>query len=148
MKTSPLGLVLIRRHEGLSLVPYRCPAGVWTIGYGHAMHPQEVAKYTHGISEAEAEALLLLDVALAEAALRRLVMVPLAQGQVDALVSFIFNLGAGRFQASTLRMKLNRKDYESAAREFPKWVWAGGRKLPGLIRRRHEEMVLFFNRTL
>jgi lysozyme len=148
MKTSALGLVLIRRHEGLSLVPYRCPAGVWTIGYGHAMRPQEVTKYTHGMSASEAEALLLLDVALAEVALRRLVVVPLAQGQVDALVSFIFNLGAGRFQASTLRMKLNRQDYESAAREFPKWVWAAGRKLPGLIRRRHEEMLLFLNRTL
>ena len=148
MNTSERGLVLIRRHEGLSLQPYRCPAGVWTIGYGHAMHPQEVAKHKNGISEAEAEALLLMDVALAEAALRRLVMVPLAQGQVDALVSFIFNLGAGRFQASTLRMKLNRKEFESAACEFPKWVWAAGRKLPGLIRRRHEEMLLFLNRAL
>ncbi|MFO0110639.1 MAG: lysozyme [Alphaproteobacteria bacterium] len=143
MKTSASGLALIKIHEGLSLVPYRCPAGVWTIGYGHAMRSQEVAKYTNGISEAEAGALLLMDVALAEAALRRLVNVPLTVGQFDALVSFVFNLGAGRFQASTLRMKLNRGDYEAAAQEFPKWVWAGGRKLPGLIRRRHDEMAVF-----
>ena len=143
MKTSASGLALIKIHEGLSLVPYRCPAGVWTIGYGHAMRSQEVAKYTNGISEAEAGALLLMDVALAEAALRRLVNVPLTVGQFDALVSFVFNLGAGRFQASTLRMKLNRGDYEAAAQEFPRWVWAGGRKLPGLIRRRHDEMAVF-----
>ena len=143
MKTSASGLALIKIHEGLSLVPYRCPAGVWTIGYGHAMRPQEVAKHKNGISEAEAEALLLMDVALAEAALRRLVNVPLTVGQFDALVSFVFNLGAGRFQASTLRMKLNRGDYEAAAQEFPKWVWAAGQKLPGLIRRRHDEMAVF-----
>jgi lysozyme len=143
MKTSASGLALIKIHEGLSLVPYRCPAGVWTIGYGHAMRSQEVAKYTNGISEAEAGALLLMDVALAEAALRRLVNVPLTVGQFDALVSFVFNLGAGRFQASTRRMKLKRGDYEAAAQEFPKWVWAAGQKLPGLIRRRHDEMAVF-----
>jgi lysozyme len=143
MKTSASGLALIKIHEGLSLVPYRCPAGVWTIGYGHAMRPEEVVKYIDGISEAEAGALLLMDVALAEAALRRLVFVSLTSGQFDALVSFIFNLGVGRFQASTLRMKLNRGEYEAAAREFPKWVFAGGVKLPGLIRRRQEEMAVF-----
>jgi lysozyme len=87
--------------------------------------------------------LLVQDVALAEAALFRLVQVPLTQGQVDALVSFIFNLGTARFRASTLRMKLNRREYDAAAREFPKWVFAGGVKLPGLIRRRQEEMAVF-----
>jgi lysozyme len=143
MKTSARGLALIKLHEGLSLTPYRCPAGVWTIGFGHAIRSDEVAKYKNGITEAEAEALLLMDVALAEAALRRLVKVPLTTGQGDALVSFVFNLGAGRFGASTLRMKLNRSEYEAAALEFPKWVWAAGQKLPGLIRRRHEEMAVF-----
>jgi lysozyme len=143
MRTSARGLALIKHYEGLSLTPYRCPATVLTIGYGHVLSAEEAQDFAQGISLREAEALLVQDVALAEAALFRLVQVPLTQGQVDALVSFIFNLGTARFRASTLRMKLNRREYDAAAREFPKWVFAGGVKLPGLIRRRQEEMAVF-----
>jgi lysozyme len=143
MRTSARGLALIKHYEGLSLTPYRCPAAVLTIGYGHVLSAEEAQDFAQGISLREAEALLVQDVALAEAALFRLVQVPLTQGQVDALVSFIFNLGTARFRASTLRMKLNRREYDAAAREFPKWVFAGGVKLPGLIRRRQEEMAVF-----
>lgn len=68
---------------------------------------------------------------------------PLTDNQFDALVSFTFNLGAGALQRSTLRRKLNRGDYYSIPSELKKWVWAGGKKLKGLIKRREEESNLF-----
>ena len=81
----------------------------------------------------------VIDVGIAERAVLRLISVPLTDGQFDALVSFTFNLGAGALQRSTLRRKVNHGEHESVPAELMKWVWAAGKRLPGLIRRRKAE---------
>lgn len=137
------GLSLIKNYEKLALNTYICPAGYPTIGYGHVVKPAEAASFANGINEHQANALLAADVGVAERAVLRLISVPLTDGQFDALVSFTFNLGAGALQRSTLRRKVNRGDHEAAPAEFMKWVWAGGRKLKGLIRRRAAEVAMY-----
>ena len=95
------------------------------------------------ISEAEAEALLIRDLENSEGWVSRLIKTALTENQYSALVSFTFNVGAGALQRSTLRMKLNRGEFQGAADEFPKWRIAGGRILAGLVRRRAAERILF-----
>lgn len=139
--TTEDGLRLIRRFEGFSAMPYLCPAGYLTVGYGHVVKNPDA--FRQPITEDEATKILTVDVETAERAVLRLISVPLTDGQFDALVSFTFNLGAGALQRSTLRRKINREDHEDAADEFLRWVWAGGRKLNGLIRRRQAEAALY-----
>ncbi len=105
--------------------------------------PQEREQFVGGITPEQAEALLRQDVQAAERAVLRLITVPLTDGQFDALVSFTFNLGAGALQRSTLRRKVNRGDHANVPAEFRKWVWAGGRKLEGLVKRREAELLLY-----
>ena len=136
------GLNLIKRFEGFSPSVYICPAGYPTIGYGHLVRDGE--QFT-SISAEEAEALLRKDVASAERAVLRLVNVPLSDGQFDALVSFTFNLGAGALQRSTLRRKVNRQLHIEVPSQLMRWVWAGGRRLNGLIRRRKAEALQYTN---
>ena len=138
MNISPLGISLIKYFEGFSAEPYRCPAGYWTIGYGHLIPSLEQEKYQM-ISEVEAEELLRQDVARTEATVRRLIPVALSQGQFDALVSFTYNLGAGALQRSALRQKARRGEHKAAAAEFSRWIYAGGKRLPGLVKRRAAE---------
>ena len=95
------------------------------------------------ISESAAEALLAKDVWTAESGVLRLISVPLTDGQFDALVSFTFNLGSGALQRSTLRRKVNREEHHEVPEQLMRWVWAGGRKLKGLVRRREVEAVLY-----
>lgn len=133
------GLNLIKRFEGFSPTIYTCPAGYPTIGYGHVVLAHEQDQFTAGITPAEATELLRKDALIAERAVIRLISVPLTDGQFDALVSFTFNLGAGALQRSTLRRKVNRGEHESVPAELMKWVWAAGKKLPGLVRRRSAE---------
>ena len=95
------------------------------------------------ITEAEAEALLIRDLESSEGWVSRLIKTALTENQYSALTSFTFNVGAGALQRSTLRMKLNRGEYQGAADEFPKWRMAGGRILAGLVRRRTAERALF-----
>lgn len=135
------GLRLIRRFEGFSAVPYLCPAGYLTVGYGHVVKNPNA--FRQPITEDEATEILVLDVAKAEKAVLRLITVPLSDGQFDALVSFTFNLGSGALQRSTLRRKVNREDHAEVPAEFLRWVWAGGKKLKGLIRRREAEAALY-----
>lgn len=142
MKISPKGIELIERYEGFSATPYICPAGKLTIGYGHLIRNGEAFKT---VSQKQAEILLQKDLIIASMAVARNILVPLTQSQFDALIDFTFNLGGGRLQSSTLRQKLNRRDYTGAAEEFKKWVWGGGKKLPGLIRRRADEKALFLS---
>ncbi|NET71560.1 MAG: lysozyme [Sphaerospermopsis sp. SIO1G2] len=96
--------------------------------------------FENGISREAGEALLIKDVQAAERAVLRLIDVPLTDGQFDALVSFTFNLGGGALQRSTLRRKVNREEHQEVPVQFMRWVWAGGRKLRGLIRRREAEI--------
>jgi len=143
MRTGQEGIALIKKWEGFVPHKYICAAGYPTIGYGHVILPHET--FPDRISMAEAEALLAKDLLQFERSVTRLITVPLTQGQFDALVSFTFNLGGGALQRSTLRQKLNRREYENASREFIKWVWAGGRKLNGLVKRREAEKDLFLS---
>ena len=141
------GLDLIRRFEGFSPTIYICPAGYPTIGYGHVVLAHEQDQFATGITPAQATDLLRKDVRIAERALLRLISVPLTDGQFDALVSFTFNLGAGALQRSTLRRKVNHGEHESVPAELMKWVWAAGKRLPGLVRRRKAEEAVYCTRS-
>jgi len=135
------GLDLIMRFEGLRLEPYDDAAGLPTVGYGHLLREGE--QFGERVDEEEAEALLRNDLAVAERAVLRLIRVPLADGQFDALTSFTFNLGSGALQRSTLRRKVNREEHAEVPAEFRRWVWAGGKKGKGLIRRRAAEAAMY-----
>ena len=139
------GLDLIKLYEGYSSSPYLCPAQHWTIGYGAiwGMDDTRVKEDHPDINEDQADYLLRRDVKKSEMAVLRHIRVPLEDGQFNALCSFVFNLGSGALQSSTLRRKINRGDYIGAANEFPRWVYAGGRKLKGLVRRREHERLMF-----
>lgn len=140
MKASDKAYALIRRFEGKSNKAYQDSAGVWTIGYGHT---GGVVK-GQTISDDEVERLLSEDVAVAENAVNDQNL-NLTQDQFDALVDFVFNLGVGNFQKSTLlkKMKADPND-PTIYDEFLRWVYAGGVKLLGLVRRRTDEANLYF----
>ena len=137
------GLALIKRFESFSPTVYVCPAGYPTIGYGHVLLDGERDHFANGIGEEEAEDLLRRDAGIAERAVLRLIAVPLTDGQFDALCSFAFNLGGGALQRSTLRRKVNREEHSAVPAEFMKWIWAGGRRLKGLVQRREAEARLY-----
>jgi lysozyme len=141
-KTAEIAEELIKKFEGLELKAYYCSAGVRTIGWGH------VIKASDNIGECitleKAEELLEQDIANADSGLfRNTRAITLNHNQRAALISFIFNLGGGAFQSSTLRQKLIRNEYALAANEFKRWVYARGVKLRGLERRRIAEQELF-----
>jgi lysozyme len=139
MKISDKGVNFIKRYEGLRLNAYEDIAGVWTIGYGHTRTAKEGMK----ISESQAEKLLRSDIENHEWAVQRFVKVDLTQDQYDALASFVFNLGTGAFNGSTLLWFLNDGRYNEAAKEFHNWCKSGRDVIPGLQRRRAEEMMMF-----
>lgn len=138
-KINQAGVELVKSFEGFRERAYKDAAGVWTIGYGHTatVHPGMT------VSREKAEALLRADLQVAESAVSRLVTVPLSDNEYAALVSFTFNLGQGALAGSTLLRRLNAGDKPGAAKEFGRWIHAGGRKLNGLLRRRYAEMTLF-----
>lgn len=134
---------IIKQSEGLRLEAYLCPADVWTIGYGHTgKDVVEGMKITGG----EAEKLLEGDLEKFEKDILKMVKVGLTQNQFDALVSFTYNVGGGALKTSTLLKKLNAGDYMGAADEFLKWTKAGGKELPGLVKRRRTERALFLEK--
>ncbi len=144
MTINQAGLDLIKSFEGLRLKAYIDPVGILTVGYGHT-GPDVYPGLE--ISKSEAEQLLADDLRKREASVGELVTVPLNDSEFAALVSFVFNTGVGSLKGSTLRKKLNNKDYKGAASEFPRWVYGTvkGKKvvLPGLVRRRAQERNLF-----
>ena len=133
------GIELIKSFEGLHLDAYLDPVGIPTIGYGHI----RTAKLGQVITNEQADDLLRQDVAFAEKAVNTYVNTEITQNQYDALVSFTFNLGAGNLKMSHLLKFTNERKFELAANEFGRWVYAGGRKLNGLVRRREEEKNLY-----
>ena len=139
------GISLIKRYEGYKTTPYRCPAGLYTVGYGHVIGNglQLPDEWNRTFSLGEIDELLRTDLARFERGVLRYCTVYLTQSQFDSLVSFSFNLGLGVLQRSTLRQKLNRGDYNGAAKEFLKYTRAGGKVLKGLVRRRQAEYNLF-----
>lgn len=140
MKTSQAGIELVQSFESCELNAYVCPAGVVTIGWGHTGKNVAAGQC---ITQARADELLAEDLGRFEREVERLVKVPLAQHQFDALVSFSFNVGAAALAGSTLLKKLNAGDYRGAADEFPKWNRGGGKVLAGLTRRRAAERQMF-----
>jgi len=138
--TTNRGIELIQKFEGFMPTQYICVGNYPTIGYGHKL--LETEKYDN-ISQDFAKEILLKDLFAAEKAVIKYINVPLDDNQFDALVSFTFNLGPSALQRSTLRQKINYNLYAEAADEFLKWVYAGTKKLNGLILRRIAESKLF-----
>jgi len=146
MKLSENGLRLIKSFEGYhtrtsdgGCQAYRCPAGVWTCGWGCTEGVTANTRWT----EAEATERLSREIAKFEKAVDQLVTVPLNQNQFDALVSFAYNCGIGALGESTLLKRLNVGDVQGAALQFPRWNRGGGRVLQGLVNRRAREQALF-----
>lgn len=139
VKTSQNGINLIKEFEGCRLTAYKCPAGVWTIGYGHTNGVKSGQK----ISQQQAESFLAEDIKKFESGVNSAVSVSLNQNQFDALVSFSFNCGIGALKSSTLLKKLNAGDYNGASNELLRWNKANGKVLEGLKRRRNAEKALF-----
>lgn len=140
-KINAAGLNLVKHFEGFFPEVYICPAGYPTVGYGHLLRKGE--DFKKGLTEDEAASLLDKDLASAAQSVLRLIHVPLTDNQFSALVSFTFNLGGGALQRSTLRRKINRGEHEEVPSELKRWIWGGGRRLPGLLRRRIAEGVLY-----
>lgn len=143
MKTSDAGIDALKRREGFRAEVYDDGAGYLTIGYGHKLTAAELAANFRVLSFAKASELLRQDVQIAEATVNESVTVPLEQHEFDALVSLVFNIGGGAFRRSTLLKKLNANDRQGARQEFAKWIFAGGRKLAGLVTRRADESTQF-----
>ena len=155
MRTIPdAAFALVRQHETLHdpvpataklYEPYYDPVGFPTIGYGHLLsrEPWAALDRWSAITETQADTLLDRDMARAAGAVLRLIEVPLTDGQFAALTDFTFNVGAGNLQLSTLRRVINRADYPEVPNQFRRWVFARGVKLPGLVRRRDDEIGLW-----
>ncbi len=141
MRTNAKGIALIKEFEGLRLEAYLCPAGVWTIGWGYTKGVKQGDK----IDLATAERFLKEDIEEAERGVERLVKVKLNDNQFSALVSFVFNLGTGNFQKSTLLKIINiNPDSANVGFQLKKWVYSDGQILPGLVTRRAEEEKLYY----
>ena len=159
MKTSDAAIKMIKHHEGVRRRAYRCPALLWTQGVGHVLYPEQAKlpmDQRRGFDlkpednrvwdDGEIDRVLAQDLVRFERGVARLCPAALDhQGIFDALVSFSFNVGLGNLQRSGLRMKTNRREFEEAAEEFMKWTKAGGRVLPGLVKRRQDERALYLS---
>jgi lysozyme len=165
VKLSAAGAELMHRFEGCRLKPYLCPAHIWTIGYGHVLHQEQIKlpvlrkndytglirkefplapQHNRAWTKAEVETLFAVDVGHFERGVLRLVPgVAGRQGAFDALVSFAYNAGLGNLQRSQIRIKANRGEWEAAADALMDWTKGGGKVLPGLVRRRQAERELF-----
>lgn len=149
MTVPQVAIELAKRFEGferqvkhatpITAVPYICPAGFWTIGYGHLCKPDHPP-----ITQDEAETYLAQDLVTALNATLRYcpVLATEPEARLAAIVDFTFNLGAGRLQTSTLRRRINQRDWTSAAQELRRWIYGGGKALPGLVARRKTEISL------
>lgn len=154
---SDKALKMIKHHEGVRTKPYRCPALLWTVGVGHVIDPNHIKVpleqrkelpipqgWDRTLTMDEVDAILQKDLASFEKGVIRLCPAAVQnQSHLDALVSFSFNVGLGNLQRSTIRAKYNRGDFEGAAEAFLDWTKAGGKVLPGLVKRRNDERALF-----
>jgi lysozyme len=133
------GFHRVPKHDPYRAYPYICPAGYWTIGFGHLCQPVHSP-----ITEEEGESYLAQDLMTALKATLRYcpVLATESEERLAAIVDFTFNLGAGRLQSSTLRRRINQRDWSSAGTELGRWVRGGGRVLPGLVMRRQAEVAM------
>lgn len=150
---------MLRHHEGVRYAPYRCPALLWTVGVGHVIDPAHLrvpldqrsslpipAGWDRKLTDAEVDNILEQDLARFLDGVRRLCPVGLTDNRYWALTSFAFNVGLGNLQASTLRQKHNREEFDAAANEFLRWNRAAGQELKGLTIRRQDERALYCSR--
>lgn len=154
---SKKAIEMIKHHEGVRLLPYRCPARLWTVGVGHVIDPNHAKVpfdqrldlsipigWDRKLTMDEVDAILAKDLERFEIGVVRLCPASVdKQNHLDAMVSFAFNVGLGNLQKSTLRMKYNRGDYDGASEAFLDWTKAAGKVLPGLVKRRKDEQALF-----
>jgi len=158
MKVSKECINMIAHHEGMRFKPYRCPALLWTVGVGHVIDPNHIkvpfderktlpipTGWDRTLSQSEVDDILATDLASFERGVLRLCPSGLTQSRFDSLVSFSFNVGLGNLQRSTIRMKHNRGEFGEAAEAFMQWTKAGGKELPGLVKRRKDEMNLYLS---
>ena len=167
MKISEKGEHLMHFFEGYRAKPYRCSAAIWTVGWGHAMYADQLnlpnvrkEGYTglirsdYQLKEGDARVwskdelvdLFKSDIDTFERGVLRLSPNLVShQGKFDAITSFVYNAGLGNYQRSTIRMKVNREDWEGAAEAFMSWTKAGGKEVAGLVKRRKAEVALFLN---
>jgi lysozyme len=144
MNISAAGIKLIESFEGVRLTAYQDIKGIWTIGVGHTGTDVRPGMT---ITQAQAEQLLLADVAHAVATVNSCVTVTLNQDEFDALVDFAFNAGCGALEGSTLLKDLNGGNYTAAADQFEDWDHAAGKVVAGLLRRREAEAEMFEDKT-
>ena len=167
MKVSKAGEDLMHFFEGYRNKPYRCSAAIWTVGWGHAMYADQLnlpnvrkEGYTgllrsdyqlkegdnRAWSKEELVELFKVDINSFERGVLRLSPnLASHQSKFDSVVSFAYNAGLGNYQRSTIRMKVNRGDWEGAAEAFMSWTKAGGKEVSGLVKRRKAEVVLFLS---
>lgn len=149
MKPSSKCLKLVCQFEGFRAKPYLCPAGKWTIGYGSTFYEdgRPVTKNDGPITEARALAMMEHTLIGFAEKVEQMLRVPVKQHEFDALVDFAYNAGPEALRNSTLLRKLNMCDRAGAAKEFDRWVYAGGVRLEGLTRRRAAECALFLGQA-
>jgi lysozyme len=148
-KTGTAGIEMIKFFEGFRSAPYKCPAGIPTIGYGATFYPdgKKVTMTDKAITEQEGTALLQNMLVSFEKYVDSYCVDTITQNQFDALVSFAYNLGPANLKSSTLLKKVNANpEDETIHLEFMKWVKAGGKTLKGLVRRREAESQLYFKK--
>jgi lysozyme len=167
VKTSKIGIDLMHHFEGYRNKPYLCPANIWTIGFGRVLYQEQIRLpmvrkegYTGLIrsdyqlkgednrvwSKDELVNLFKVDIDTFERGVLRLSPTLAShQSKFDAVVSFAYNAGLGNYQRSTIRMKVNRGDWDGAAEAFMSWTKAGGKEVSGLVKRRKAEVALFLN---
>jgi len=137
---------LCRHFEGFSDRPYRCPAGYWTIGYGstYLLDNKPVTEASRPITKDFANDLLLADLRrfLSQTLALSPVLATAEPNRVGAILDFVYNLGPGRYRSSTLRRRVNEGRWEDVPTELRRWVYGGGKVLPGLKRRREAEASL------
>jgi len=146
VKVSKEAIKLIKHHEGVRNKPYKCPAGLWTVGVGHLIGDGKTlpASWNKTFTNEEIDGILAADLKRFELGVHKMLPnVPLKQCEFDSLVSWCFNLGLGQFQRSTLRQALLRGDKEAAMESLVKYCRAGGKILKGLQNRRLDERKLF-----
>ena len=143
-----LNLSIIKKYEGLKLNAYICPAGVPTIGFGSTFYPDgRRVKLGDKITITEAESILLHDIKRFEKEVLNAVKIEITDNQISALVSFVYNIGASAFRKSTLLRKVNANPTDlTIHNECMRWTRAGGKVLPGLVKRRAEESKLYFTK--
>ena len=136
---------LIKQFEGFRPEAYKDSVGVWTIGYGTTVINNQPVKQGMTITQEQALQLVQQQVNKLWSQIESILKVKINDNQMNALIDFAYNLGFGSLRNSTLMRLVNESKFEEAANQFPRWVYAGGKVLPGLVKRREAERQLFLS---